>query len=172
MGKNKFEVMEYIRVAFDKYKYILLICVVGILLTMLPSKGTKPVAAENTPQEGDYLADVQILQKSLQELLQNIEGVGRAEIMLTAKHGREPAYIYNETKSESGAASQKRELVIVRNSSGEQPVISSIGAPQYMGAVIVCDGAKSATVQLEITQAIMSLTGITSDDIKISQMIK
>lgn len=172
MEKNKLNFMEYICTSFDKYKYILLVCLAGIVLTMLPTKNAKPEKTEAVPRGQDYSAEAYAMESNLQELLQNIEGVGRTQIMLTAKRSQEPKYIYNQTKSGQQAQTEKSELVILRGSKGEEPVIASIGAPEYMGAVILCDGASSAKVQLEITQAVSSLTGITSDNIKISQLKK
>lgn len=38
---------------------------------------------------------------------------------------------------------------------------------RYVGAVVVCEGAGSASVRLQLTQAVSALTGLTSDKIAI-----
>lgn len=171
MEKNKFATMEYIKQSFDKYKYILLICLLGILLTLIPGKSTAKKTDSTTMSE--YISSAQEMETGLEELLSNIDGVGRVDIMITMRRGYEPSYIYNSSTSEANSSlTEKNELVIARGNAGDTPVISSVSSPEYMGAVVLCDGAGSATVQLEITEAIKSLTGITSDNIKISQMKK
>lgn len=173
MEKNKFATMEYIKQSFDKYKYILLICLLGILLTLIPSKSSAKKTDSDSAVMSEYISSAQEIETSLEELLSNIDGVGRVDIMITMKRGYEPSYIYNSSTNEANSSlSEKSELVIARGNSGDTPVISSVSSPEYMGAVVLCDGAGSATVQLEITEAIKSLTGITSDNIKISQMKK
>ena len=43
-------------------------------------------------------------------------------------------------------------------------------APVYRGAVVVGEGGGSASVRLEVTRVIQSLTGISADRIVISKM--
>jgi len=42
--------------------------------------------------------------------------------------------------------------------------------PEYRGALVVCEGAASAAVRLEVTQAVAALTGIGTDHIVVSKM--
>ena len=61
----------------------------------------------------------------------------------------------------------------------EQPTIISAGggaqeavelrtvSPQYLGAVVVCDGADSPQVQLAVTQAVAQFTGLSMDHISV-----
>lgn len=178
MKQNKLALPEYIRNNFDKYKYVLLICCVGLLLTLWPSKPKEREAAAPAPAEGGfsaYMADTAALEQELAGLLSQMEGVGRVRVLLSAKRGYEPAYIYNSSSKDTGGENQpskeqQSELVIVSRSGEENPVIASVNGPEYRGAVVICDGAGSAQVRLEVTEAIKSLTGITSDNIKISKM--
>ena len=41
---------------------------------------------------------------------------------------------------------------------------------RYQGIVIVCDGADSAAIQLQLTEAVRALTGISSDCISVLKM--
>jgi stage III sporulation protein AG len=66
--------------------------------------------------------------------------------------------------------SSKTELITVGTGNGETPIITQTLMPQYMGAVVVCEGADSPSVCLQLTEAVRSLTGITSDNIVISKM--
>ena len=40
-------------------------------------------------------------------------------------------------------------------------------SPQYLGAVVVCDGADSPQVQLAVTQAVAQFTGLSTDRISV-----
>ena len=40
-------------------------------------------------------------------------------------------------------------------------------SPQYLGAVVVCDGADSPQVQLAVTQAVAQFTGLSTDHISV-----
>ena len=40
-------------------------------------------------------------------------------------------------------------------------------SPQYLGAVVVCDGADAPQVQLAVTQAVAQFTGLSTDRISV-----
>jgi stage III sporulation protein AG len=44
--------------------------------------------------------------------------------------------------------------------------------PVYQGALVVCEGADSATVRLEIIRAVAGLTGLSTDKIVVAKMNK
>lgn len=175
----KWVMPEYLRRNLDRYKYVLLVCALGLLLTLWPQgKKEETAAADGTVQDAGfsaYVADTGALEEQLADLLEQIDGVGRVQVLLTAKRGYEPAYVYNSSSRSDGGEGQtsneeQSELVVVNRDGGEGPVIASVSGPEYQGAVIVCDGAESPQVRLELTEAVRSLTGISSDHIKISKM--
>ena len=72
--------------------------------------------------------------------------------------------------------SAERELAT--DDAGEPTIISAGGgaqeavelrtvSPQYLGAVVVCDGADSPQVQLAVTQAVAQFTGLSTDHITV-----
>ncbi|WP_458862007.1 hypothetical protein [Acidaminobacterium chupaoyuni] len=172
-----FHMPEYLRAGFDKYKYVLLVCAVGIVLALWPTgSGAKKesAASQDLAFAPDIVSSAQVEEK-LEELLEKIEGVGRTKVMITVKYGYQPDYLYN-IDSQKGGENQNEEehqqVVIVGRNGNESPVISRVGAPEYLGAVILCDGADNPKLRLEVTQAVQSLTGITSERITISKMKK
>ena len=77
---------------------------------------------------------------------------------------------------EDRAISAERELAT--DDAGEPTIISAGGgaqeavelktvSPQYLGAVVVCDGADSPQVQLAVTQAVAQFTGLSTDHISV-----
>lgn len=175
--EKKWTMPEYIRKAFDRYKYVLLVCCIGLVLALWPSGGGG-TAKQTEAEEAGVLweeAAPDALEEQLARLLSKMEGVGRVEVLLTLRQGSQQNYVYNSSTREDGGEAQfgreeQKELVVISQGGEESPVVSSVSGPEYQGAVVLCDGADDPRVCLEITQAIRSLTGITSDHIKISKM--
>ncbi len=173
------KIPEYLKANFDKYKYVLLICAVGLLLTVLPLSGSNGEAAAPPAmpaEDGAY--DVAAFASGLEQSLSEIDGVGRVRIILTVKTGFEKVFAYDQSKNETGTTNQtgatnqslQSELVTVTGGGQQSPVVRKMNYPVFMGAVIICDGGDSPRIQLELTQAIKSLTGISSDSIVITKM--
>ena len=165
---------EYLRQLLDRYKYPVLVCLVGLLLLSWP-KGREPetkTADQTSQQQENYTA---ALETEMERLFVQMKGVGRVKVMLTIKSSKEVVYAYDTDSSvnrqeNSMTQSSKTELITVGTGNGETPIITQTLMPQYMGAVVVCEGADSPSVCLQLTEAVRSLTGITSDNIVISKM--
>ena len=69
-------------------------------------------------------------------------------------------------------ADKKRQdtVLITESDRTESGLIQQINPPVYMGAIILCQGAENAEVKLNIVQAVMSVTGLTSDHITVLKM--
>lgn len=171
MGAKKTVMPEYLRKFFDKYKYVLLLCAVGLVLILIPFGKPAASAPEKTAEKTESAAD---LQSRLEELFSQIEGVGRVRVLLTAKNDGETVYAYdqdkNASKSEGSASSSNSMTLVTVGGSGGEPVVVRVDAPVFTGAVVVCDGADNARVKLALTEALRSLTGVTSDNIVIVKM--
>ncbi len=165
---KKSEVPVYFKELFDRYKYILLVCLVGLLLMVWPENSTEIVATA-VPDEKETL------EVRLRSLLEEMEGVGKARVLLTVETGEETAYAYDRTETQNqsetgGSHTRQAELVTVSQNGGQTPVQLRTTSPTYRGAVVVCQGGGSAAVRLAVTQVIQSLTGISADRIVISKM--
>lgn len=175
---NKLHLPEYICKLFDKYKYALLVCLAGILLALIPSCGGNQAktGAKNVMQTAAQLPETETLERELETIFSKIEGVGKVNVELTVKSGYQSVYAYDKqnTASRNGdnAESQIQEKMIIVSSDGTQtPVMERVDYPVFSGALVVCDGGDIAKVKLILTEAVHSLTGITSDKIIISKMI-
>lgn len=154
--------LEYLR----KYKFIIIILLVGIMLLALPTEGKKeeptaPVSQKTT------------LQESLEDILSKIAGAGRVSVLLTPATEGETLYQINENISSDGSGSSSRhcETVLVSGTGREESgLIRQVKAPTYLGAVVVCQGADNAAVRLAVVEAVRSATGLTSDRICVLKM--
>lgn len=169
--RNK--IMAYLKEHFDKYKYILIVCICGLALACFPSAERGDEEARDV--ESVLTADVSALEAQLEEALSAITGVGRVTVVLTAKSSSQAVYAYDEDKTVEQTETQRNadtrtSLVSVGSGNSQQPVRLRTDEPEYRGALIVCQGGDSAVVRLEITRAVSALTGITSDNIVVAKM--
>lgn len=166
------QIPAYLQRLLDKYKYVLPVLLVGMVLLFWPAREqTVPLAAVS---ENDRF-DTSALEIRLQTVLESMEGVGKAQVILTVAEGEMVDYAYDRTESRNqsengGAATSQRELVTLSESGGQSAVELRRTAPIYRGAAVVCQGGDSAGVRLAVTQVIQSLTGISADRIVISKM--
>ena len=174
---KKAEIMEYLKRLGDKYKYVLAVCIVGLALVSFPTEQKEERVQASTKEDMFFSKDETAgdMEKRLEEVLSQISGVGRVEVMLTLKSGSRWVYAYNENKNmsqnqETQNADTSRDMVLTGSSGSQQPVVVQVDKPCYMGALIVCDGAADSSVRLDMTNAVSSLTGISSDKIVISKM--
>lgn len=163
----------YLQRLFDKYKYILLVLLAGVVLLLWPQSEKEP---QKTDGEAPAVqAETAQLEARICAILETMDGVGEAQVLLTVESGAETVYAYDRTESrsqqgDSATENRQRELVTLSDSGGQSPVSLRQQAPVYRGAVVVCRGGDSAAVRLAVTQVIQSLTGLSADRIVISKM--
>ena len=156
-----------IKKGFSKYKFVILILCIGVLLMTYPDRviNEQPVAEPTT--------DVKIQSKAeeLESILGQIQGVGKVRVMISESAGAETIYQTDEdTSGTDEDPSVRRETVIISNGNKEQGLIRAVSPPVYLGAVVVCQGGGDPGVRLSVAQAVSSVTGIGSDRIAVLKM--
>lgn len=154
---------------FKKYKYVAFILFVGILLMLLPtSKRTDNIQLPVTSTATTFADPTE----ELQNLLMQIKGAGKVRLMLTLQGGEKTIYQSNQDESNNDGSSTIRvETVIVTDSERNQNGLTQqIIAPQYRGAVVVCQGADDTNVKLAIMDAVKNMTGLGYDRISVLKM--
>ena len=152
---------------FDRYKYVLLIIGVGVLLMLVPTQSDKQPEAEQTVQAN---AGVQVEEK-LEQILSQIRGVGKVQVLITEQTGSETIYQVDEDRSEGdGSLRTKKETVIVSGGGTQSGLVQTVTPPTYLGAIIVCQGAGSPEVRLAVSNAVSAVTGISMDRISVLEM--
>lgn len=151
-----------IREFITRYQSVFLVLLAGILLMMIPSpKKSNPPPAETVP---DTTQNLPLLQEQLAEILSQMEGAGRVKVLLTTASGERTIYQTDSTASGSST-------VIVTDSSRNQVgVVTQVEGPQYLGAIVVCQGADRPSIRLTLTQAVSNATGLSFDRISILKM--
>lgn len=161
---DRVNIREKISSLFHKYKYVLLILALGLFLMNLPE------TTEETEQSVPEIGAVETVgtQEKLEQILAQIEGVGKVQVLLTESSGPETLY---QTDEDSSGDSLRVETVIISGSDrGEQGLVRRVDPPTYLGAVVVCQGAGSPSVQLAVVEAVANATGISTDHISVLKM--
>lgn len=152
--------MDYIK----KYRYVFLILLVGIFLMVFPAQEEPEIQ----PQQTTTAETQPDLQESLAAILSQIAGAGKCNVLLTQAAGEQTVY---QTDEDIGSDDIRRDTVIVTNSDRDEVgLVRQVNPPIYLGAIILCQGADNATVRLSIVEAVMSVTGLTSDRITVLKM--
>ena len=112
------------------------------------------------------------MQDALAKLLSKIDGAGRVEVLLSLEYGAESYYQSDEKISASGDTESREQTIVLYQPDSTQrlPAVRKTRYPVYRGAVVVCEGAGSPSVELAIVQAVSRLTGLGSDKISVIKM--
>ncbi len=150
---------------FQKYKYVLVVVLAGLALMLLP---TSEPEVQTPPQQLQTETEAGIAEQ-LEQILAQIEGVGRVRVMLTMASAGETVYQTDEDRTSDGGV--RVETVIVSGADREEAgLVKTVTPPVYLGAIVVCQGADRPTVQLAIVRAVSNVTGISSERITVLKM--
>ena len=156
---------------FKKYRYVAIVLAAGILLMLLPT-GSKETNDEIAMEAEQYTPQLEITAEQLEAILSQIKGAGRVEVLLTCASGEQTVFQTDERNSSSeNSQSKECETVLLTNSSrGDEALVTRIMAPEYLGAVVVCQGADQPAVKLAVSEAVSKATGLGIDRISVLKM--
>lgn len=187
------------------YANILVVFLVGVLLVIVSNffKNTKPIIntkstfkninTENTETKNEDQTQIKNTneqeyenntEKKLKNTLQNIEGVGKVQVMIYFGCGKEevPVYDTNDSNSvteESDNDGGKRKTtqndtgnkVVMKNNGEEtEPFITKVYKPKITGVCVVAEGAKDDLVKLTITRAVVDLFNLPQNKVNVYPM--
>ena len=166
MGKiiTNSKLIEFIQ----KYKYVALVLTVGIVLMVIPTEKEPTTEAVLTTGEDRILS----VEERITQILRQVKGAGEVHVLLTESLGQETIYQTNEdiTQNDTSSSSRSNTVTITDSQRNEQGLIRQQNPPQYLGAVVVCQGGDQPTVRLAILDAVSKVTGLGADKISILKM--
>ncbi len=164
--------------AMKKYKYAILVILLGSFLLLLPNSTQEERKATET--EGNYPDTYESYGKEvearLEQVLSNIQGVGQVQVVLTMKQGSTTHYLYDtqrQKESSGDSLSEKEEQKTVLISSGssyDEATVTTVDYPLFQGALIICEGGDRPEIQLTLVEAVSALTNLRSDKISVVKM--
>lgn len=131
--------------------------------------------AENTMTKEDYVTD---LEEKLKELLENVNGAGKCQVMITLKTSNEKILqsdVDTKSKSETGdkmvnEADRSSKTLILKGEDDEQPYVIKEIMPEMEGVVVVAKGAGDTEVNLNMIKIIQALFDVEAHKISIIKM--
>lgn len=140
--------------------------------------------AESSTEQQSSRAYAEELEQKLELILENMEWVGKAQVVITFQSSEErvvekdiPVTRSNTEETDSQGGSRRvnnvdtKESTIYETDSGSStPYVVKTINPQVEGVLVVCEGAGTGSVSKNITEAIEVLFGIEPHKIKVVKM--
>lgn len=146
----------------------------------LPDTGAESEGDERERENtADYTA---ALEKRLTELLGSMEGVGKVRVMITLEASEELVVEKDRSSTNSRTAEEDAEggsRTVYQTDSREETVYSDEGRKPYViktfspvveGVVVAAQGAGTARISRDITEAVQALFGIEAHKVKVIRM--
>ena len=151
---------------FGKYKYPILVALVGLGLMLLPSE-QEPTEPVEPPRAVECS-----LKEKLEALLGRIEGAGQVSVLLTEKEGSQTLYqTDSQTDADDSGSRRTDDTVLIEDENRtESGLVRQTLSPVYRGAVILCQGADDPSVKLAVVEAVRCVTGLGADQISVQKM--
>lgn len=144
-----------------KYRYPILVLLVGLLLMLLPGQKEQDPPQTDVQQTQPEQMD---LARQLEGILVQIKGVGKAQVLLTQAAGERQEYQSDENGEHSDT------VILTDSDRNQRPVLVQTLPPEYLGAIIVCQGAGTPEVKLAVVEAVSKATGLSADRISVLKM--
>lgn len=164
----------------NRIKLLVITGLVGIMLIFFSSLGegeTDKVTKEKSFDEASY---TETLEKKVCEMVESIEGVGKAKVTISLETAESYEYA-KERKTQSDTSKDIRleseqriserlenenKYIIIEDEHGtKKPVVETAYTPAVRGAVIVCQGGGSSSVKSRVTKAVTTILGIGWDKV-------
>lgn len=164
-----------------KVRLIVALGLLGMLLILL-SQCMRPSAGQKPEREPEGLLSseeyTQTLEKKLQSMIESIEGVGKARVMITLESSEQMVYateqktqtesmqdITGEDKKRTQQSDNRQTsyILIDKGSGQKQPVVTARLEPQVKGVVVVCPGAENKVVGARVVEVVTTALGIGSN---------
>ena len=157
---------QRINALLGKYKYPILVALLGLGLMLLPSE-QEPTEPAEPPRAVEHS-----LEEKLETLLGRIEGAGQVSVLLTEKEGSQTLYqTDSQTDTDDSGSRRTDDTVLIEDENRtESGLVRQTLGPVYRGAVILCQGADDPSVKLAVVEAVRCVTGLGADQISVQKM--
>lgn len=186
--ENLSKVKEFLLQVGPLRLMLLGICGVFLIFSSMPFKKTEPTKAEESTKaeegtkENGNDAYIKKMEEKLEATLEKIQGVGKAQVMITLSSSRETVVNkdnpYEETyeeqegdeKKSSRSASRQEETVLYEEDGDRLPYVVKEYEPQVEGVIAVVEGGEDPVVASAVTDAILALFHVEAHKIKVLKM--
>lgn len=146
----------------ERYGYVLLVVVVGIVLLLWPQgEDPKEAVTQESVQEE---FDLEAFEEKLANTISQIQGAGEAQVVLSLQSGSRQVLAQDK---EQGSQNSTTTVTVGRGSGTQEVVPVQTVAPQFRGALVVCSGGDDPQVRLAVMEAVAAVTGLGSNHISV-----
>lgn len=146
------------------------------------NSSTSVTVNKNDSEEEEY---IDFYENKLKKLLEKMEGVGKAEVMITLKSSKEQVILkdmpytqesLNETDSNGGnrissSSENSEKTVLITNQSGETvPYVTKELNASIEGVVVVAQGGGDGNIAASIVNAVEVLFGVPAHKVQVLRM--
>ena len=150
-----------------RYKYVLLVALIGAVLLAWPAEETGEAFPEESP--GRDLFQVDEMERKLEKALSQVEGAGDVTVVLTFQGGPRQVLAQDgsATEEDSRVSRESSTILLSKGAGYQEPAVLQELGPVYQGALVVCPGGDDPQVKLALYEAVSALTGLRADKISI-----
>lgn len=147
---------------------IIVLCATALLIALnsLEKRDDGTEKAERKEPESICLDYEKVLCEELENVISQIEGVGKVSIMITFEGTASNEYQTDIDKSETD---ETQKTVIIGN---KEALIKSISNPKAAGVLVVCEGGDSLKVKEKVINAVSTVLNISSGRVYVTNRIK
>ncbi len=153
---------------FRKNKWLILISVLSLILLLFFFEKNENTKSESQNSTNLYSYS-ELLHRDLEEILSNMSGVGKCEVVITFFDGGETVYACDESVSTTPdkTDSEKKYVLVSSRSEG---LVLKVHSPSVLGVAVICQGGESTRVKNDITEVLSRTLGISADRISVKKM--
>lgn len=169
MDENKLSIHQKIADWFrglGKAKYAVFAVIAGLFFLSLPS-GTERGEVASVMNEATIEDDTFTTEEQMGNILSQVDGAGSVQVMLTKKNTGVTEYQTNRETTSDGDREELRTETVFGE---DDALVRCQTTPEYLGALVVSQGADRPEVCLNLVRAVESLTGLSSDKITVLKM--
>lgn len=167
---------------------VLIIVLVSINLIWGEKKENKQTERPNKKlavqdeYESENLEDK--LSSQLENILREIDGVGKVKVLITYSQTSQTIPLYNEDTSQKDTEEKdttggtrkvietdtKKDVIYQETNGNKTPITQSVISPKMEGAIVTAQGATNTNVKTNIIQAVEAVTGLATHKIQVFAM--
>lgn len=149
-----------------------------ILIIFLSELGssTKSEKEHSVSSEGNSsVAYCEYLEDKVKDIVESIDGAGKAKVMITLSETTEYIYATNDKDSRKNTENSddstfQNDYVIIENNSNDTGLLIKTIEPKVRGVAVVCEGGSDSSVQRQIYSAVSAVLNISTSRISISKL--
>ena len=124
------------------------------------------------------------LSSQLENILREIDGVGKVKVLITYSQTSQTIPLYNEDTSQKDTEEKdttggtrkvietdtKKDVIYQETNGNKTPITQSVISPKMEGAIVTAQGATNTNVKTNIIQAVEAVTGLATHKIQVFAM--